>query len=323
VNRLDGWIPLGFEWDGPNPAVDWCYLGRMRFTEPFFENTMLRAMQQPARVLFRRKTAVDMLEERALIQAGIPPTGFVFHMSRCGSTLVSQMLAASQENVVISEGWPIDAAINADLRHPEATAEQRTRWLRGVVHALGQPRLGTERRYFVKFDATHTIDLPLVRRAFPKVPWIFLYRDPVEVLVSQLRRRAAWTMPGIVRVRGVGLTAEAFAEPGEYVADLLARICESALDAGNEGGAMFVNYRELPGAAYDTLASHWGCRWYDGELQRMRLAAARDAKQPERVFSADSERKQSEAGERLREICSRKLGHLYRRLEARAGVAAR
>ena len=323
MNRLDGWIPLGFEWDGPNPAVDWCYLGRMRFTEPFFENTMLRAMQQPARVLFRRKTAVDMLEERALIHPGIPPTGFVFHMSRCGSTLVSQMLAASQENVVISEGWPIDAAINADLRHPEATAEQRTRWLRGVVHALGQPRLGTERRYFVKFDATHTIDLPVVRRAFPKVPWIFLYRDPVEVLVSQLRRRAAWTMPGIVRVRGVGLTAEAFAEPGEYVADLLARICESALDAGNEGGAMFVNYRELPGAAYDTLASHWGCRWYDGELQRMRLAAARDAKQPERVFSADSERKQSEAGERLREICSRKLGHLYRRLEARAGVAAR
>ena len=67
----------------------------------------------------------------------------------------------------------------------DGIGEQRIEWLRGVVSALGQPRLGTEKHLFIKFDAWKVLDLPLIRRAFPAVPWIFLYRDPVEVLTSQ------------------------------------------------------------------------------------------------------------------------------------------
>ena len=37
------------------------------------------------------------------------PSGFIFHMSRCGSTVISQMLAALAEHVVVSEAGPIDA----------------------------------------------------------------------------------------------------------------------------------------------------------------------------------------------------------------------
>lgn len=134
MKELDGWIPLGFEWAGSRPAsVDWCFLGGMRFTDPFFENTMQRAQAQPFRLLFRRKTPIEVLEERAATHPGIAPTGFIFHMSRCGSTLISQMLAASEKNVVISEAWPIQAAITADARHPEVTLEQRRRWLQGVM----------------------------------------------------------------------------------------------------------------------------------------------------------------------------------------------
>jgi hypothetical protein len=322
VKELNGWIPIGFEWAGSQPAVDWCYLGAMRFTEPFFENTMQRAMKQPFRVVFRRQTPIEVLEDRAAAHPGIAPTGFIFHMSRCGSTLISQMLAASDENVVISEGWPVESAINADARHPGVTFDQRRLWLRGAIHALGQPRLGSERRYFVKFDATHTIDLPLVRSAFPEVPWVFLYRDPVEVMVSQLRRRATWTMPGIVPIRGMALTAAAFEDHEEYIADLMAMICEAGLRAAEEPRGLLLNYSELPEAVYGKLAAHFRCQWRDDEIQQMRQAATRDAKQPESQFSTDGERKRREAGERVREICERKLGPVYRRLEARRSLAA-
>jgi hypothetical protein len=52
-----------------------------------------------------------------------------------------------------------------------------------MVAALGQARAG-ETRLFLKLDCWHMRDLPLFRRAFPNTPWVFLYRDPVEVLVS-------------------------------------------------------------------------------------------------------------------------------------------
>ena len=37
-------------------------------------------------------------------------------------------------------------------------------------------------------DALPSKQLPLFRAAFPKTPWIFIYRDPVEVMVSLLRK---------------------------------------------------------------------------------------------------------------------------------------
>ena len=52
------------------------------------------------------------------------------------------------------------------------------------------------RDYFVKFDSWNTLDLALIRRAFPDVPWIFLYRDPVEVIVSHMRQRGSQMIPG-------------------------------------------------------------------------------------------------------------------------------
>ena len=44
----------------------------------------------------------DLLDQAAA-EPGIDPTGFIFHLARCGSTLVSQMLAALPEHIVLSE----------------------------------------------------------------------------------------------------------------------------------------------------------------------------------------------------------------------------
>ena len=63
-----------------------------------------------------------------------------------------------------------------------------------MVSALAQPRRG-EQALFVKLDSWHTLALPLFRRAFPSVPWVFLYRDPVEVPVSQLEAAGIQTDP--------------------------------------------------------------------------------------------------------------------------------
>jgi hypothetical protein len=316
---LEGCIPFRIIWQGETPIADWCRLDHIRFTEPFFELTMQRAMRHPFRLLFRHQTTLDVLEQRATAHPGIPPTGFIFHMSRCGSTLISRMLAASSANVVLSESWPVDSLVTADLRHPGVTDDQRTRWLRAVVAALGQPRGGAESRYFIKFDCWHALDLPLIRRAFPDVPWIFVYRDPIEVLASQQRSPAAWTIPGLMPIR---VPADPPALPDEYAARVLAALCESALcslalDTGDSGGGLLLNYTELPGAVFTRLADHFHCSFSEEEIATMQEATQFNAKNPGFYFAPDAADKQQQATTRTRDLSDRWLSDVYRRLEDR------
>ena len=128
-------------------------------------------------------------------------------MSRCGSTLVSQMLATPAANLVVSEAEPIDAVVRARQARPDLSEDEHALWLTWIIGALGQPR-GGERHYFIKLDSWHTLALPLFRRAFPDVPWIFLYRDPVEVIVSQTDHARPANDPGTLDIGLLGLNAD-------------------------------------------------------------------------------------------------------------------
>ncbi len=86
----------------------------------------------------------------------------------------------------------------------------------------------TRRTCISNLRAGISLILPLIREAFPGTPWIFLYRDPLEVLVSQARLRGRTMSPGLLTPRFLGLdlaTAMRMA-PDEYCARFLARICQ-------------------------------------------------------------------------------------------------
>src|SRR5688572_7060783 len=111
---LDGWVPFRLFSRGGEPWVDWVHLGDARFTEPFFEQTIRRCLRHPADALFRHQTPLTALSELYRQRPGLTPAGFVFHWSRCGSTLVAQMLAALEQSTVISEAGPLDAVLRAN-----------------------------------------------------------------------------------------------------------------------------------------------------------------------------------------------------------------
>src|SRR5688500_17795162 len=111
---LEGWVPFRlFSRDG-QPWVDWIHAGDVRFRDSFFEQTIQHCLRRPANALFRHQTPLTTLGELYRRRRGVAPTGFIFHWSRCGSTLVSQMLAALDHSIVISEARPIDAVLRAD-----------------------------------------------------------------------------------------------------------------------------------------------------------------------------------------------------------------
>jgi hypothetical protein len=324
--KREGWVPIRMVWNGSavgdgEAFVDWCWLGGERFTEPFFDGAIEIAQRRPFNRLFTHRTPIAELGCWYAASPGMAPAGFIFHMSRCGSTLVSQMLAALPEHVVISEAGPLDRLARAKSI-PEAV---KAEWLRWMVSALGQRRSGQETRYFVKFDSPTVLALASIRRAFPSVPWIFLYRNPEEVLVSHLRQPAPAMCPGLITdftaidaslEEVVSMSAE------EYAARVIGRICECAALRMDKSG-MLVSYTQLPEAVWGGIARRFGVGFTPDEVARMQAVALHNAKRPRQRFEADGESKRLEVSDAVRAAAARWIWpHFYEleRLRSAAGI---
>ncbi|KFA94138.1 aspartyl beta-hydroxylase [Archangium violaceum] len=316
---LAEWFPVRVHAREGGFDVEWCHLGGQRFTEPFFDDTIQRRLRYPFNWLFRHQTSLDELAELEALSPGLPPTGLIFHMSRCGSTLLAQTLAALPRNIVLSEPAPVDTVLRARWGEETPTEEQRIAWLRGMVSVLGRKRHATERHLFIKFDAWALLQWPLIQRAFPGVPWLFLYRDPVEVMASHLRHSGAHLVPGVLEPALLGWSPEQL--PGmpreEYGARVLASLCEAALGAweSRRGPARLVEYRELPAVIPSLYSELFGLELSGEELAVMREAMGKDAKNPALPFEDDSAMKQRALTGPAREAVERWVRPLYARLE--------
>lgn len=315
--QLAGWAPIRVYWRGQEAMVDWCHLGGLRFSAPFFEQTIHEALCRPFGLIFRHQTSLEELIDLHSDRPGLDPAGFIFHMSRCGSTLVSQMLAAAPENIVISEAGPIDFVLRAQSPGAVLSEAQRIQWLRGVVSALARPQGLRDKHCFIKFDAWHVLQLPLIRSAFPAVPWIFLYRDPAEVMVSHRREPGGQTVPGVLHPQLFGLDtiSVGMIPPDEYCARVLGKILESALAHAGEQHSRLVNYKQLPNAFAPGLLDFFGVSYPDHTIERMRGVAHYNAKAPAFPFDRDSAQKQHEADDRIRQLTGQWLAPTYERLE--------
>jgi hypothetical protein len=283
-----GWLPAKM---ARTDTIEWLHFAGVAPNHPFFEEAVQEAAIRPLNRLLRLRTSLATLVA-AQRDPGFAPAGFVFHMSRCGSTLVSRMLGAPPGHVSLSEPPPLDAVIRGDF----ADSDDRMEAMRALVHAWGRGA----GRLFLKLDSWHTRALPLLRRAFPEVPWIFLHRDPIEVLVSHRRMPGMHAVPGLIPLDWFGLAPEDARLPSPaFIARVLARICEPALTHALDGG-LLIDYSELPEALFTHILPHFGFAPDDAARAAMEAAAGRDAKAPDTRFIPDRDAKQREADAAIR-----------------------
>jgi hypothetical protein len=315
--QLEGWIPIRLYWRQRLPMVDWCYFGRRAFNNSFFDQTIEECLGDPFNQVFRRQTPISVLGDWQRARPGLMPTGFIFHLSRSGSTLVSQLLAALPKNIVISEAHPIDSTLRCRYNSAAVTDDHLVVWLRWMISALFQQRLSLEQYSFIKFDAWHILELDLIRRAFPEVPWVFVYRDPIEVLVSQMDHRGVATVPGVFDPSLFGIDRNSFSttEPEEYCARVLASLGQAAL-ANHANGGLLINYAQLPEAVWSSISAHFGVRYSEAETATMKERTRLHAKVPETTFHDDSANKQGKATEKVRAAARQWLYPIYNELEA-------
>ncbi|MDF7777033.1 hypothetical protein P1X14_17380 [Sphingomonas sp. AOB5] len=309
-----GWLPShvapesGF-------AVDWTHFAGATLDRPFFAESIRDARALPFNRAVHYRTGFDTFVTGTDPDA-LAPAGFIFHMSRCGSTLAAQMLAADPANIVLSEAAPLDSILQIPLMVQDAPFETVVAAVRAMVLAYGRGTAGKAQRYFIKTDSWHIFALPLLRAAFPETPWVFLYRDPVEVLVSQARMAGSQVAPGVVPPQMFGIDPAETHLPGdEYTARVLASTCAAAIQHWDQGGGMMVNYHTLPDALFTRILPHFGVE-IDAETRtRMEAASRRNAKDPNAAFKQDSAEKQAEASASLRAIAENHFAGIYTRLE--------
>jgi hypothetical protein len=307
-----GWLPAEVTRIDGRDVVRWVFFGRRRLGESFYADSMTLARHRPINRLLDLRTPLAELEAWAAALPSLRPDGLIFHMSRCGSTLAAQMLAAPAGHVVISEAAPLNAIVQArDLDETNKIA-----LLRAMAAVLGQVRNPGEARLFFKLDCWHSLDLPLFRRAFPDTPWVFLYRDPVEVMVSHLQRRGVQMVPSLIPPATFGIDLPDGVPDEDYCARVLAAVCEGALRHYPGGGGRLVEYRDMPEATFTQILPHFSVAASTRDIAVMRATTARDAKAPDQDFTPDGENKQQAATAAVRKVCERRLGDVHRRLEA-------
>jgi hypothetical protein len=323
TDALTDWIPLYLQ----RGHVHWCYMGQERFVEPFCQDTLQKLAVKPFNQLFRQRTELSVLTERALSHPGLPLQGIIFHSSRCGSTLAAQALAALSDSVVLSEPPAIDTFLQWLTASPDFDKQAGEALLHDLTAALGQPRRAQDQRLFLKTDCWHICHIGRILSAFPGTPWLFLYRDPLEVLVSQARMPSSYLIPGSMIAHGLYPPEQLFNQPLEHGAWVLSHILNAAIQAlQTYPGGLLVNYSELPTALTTRLAPHFKLHLNGSDLTAWQQTTARHSKNPQQTFTADSADKQHAADEAIRAIAARWLDGPYAvleqmRLERLAGYA--
>ena len=230
---------------------------------------------------------LSVLEE-ALEESSVPPlrpTGFIFHETRCGSTLAANMLALVPENLVWSEStapWRVTHVC------PECSSEKIAGYLRILMGLMGRSR--DHKRLFFKLQNADNI--LILTQAFPDTPWVFLFRDPVEIMVSRMGGQR-------VGMEGVGdPVAERFEKrtekeksvgksfrqisPEDRLAQTLAGLCDRAIRARRDSPdtGMVLDYSHMPDAMLSTIVPHFGISPSAPEVEIMLGAESKYSKAP-------------------------------------------
>lgn len=194
------WIPYKLNYiDNAKWTVNWLHLGSRRMTEPFFDDTIrICKMRQRENVLPERLSSADFLMEAAHDLPSLQPSAFIFHVSRCGSTLLSQAFTEPEENIVIAEAPLLDEILRAAEKQKDISSSVQETWLKAALQLMGQQRNFKETTYIIKLDSWHIHFYEQLRAWFPQSPFLFLYRKPSEVLASHQKQRGIHTVPGMV-----------------------------------------------------------------------------------------------------------------------------
>jgi hypothetical protein len=322
-----GWLPVSIGLDSPSGQrlVRWMEFGSAKLSEPFFEQTVerLRRAEPPAA---ETQSGLEKLLDLGL--SPVTPAGFIFHVSRCGSTLIANALKTADRTVVVSEAPPLSI-----LLHPDAesfstlgTWDQNRRALfHSLTWLFAHYRTGEPERLVIKFPSWNLLYWSVVRTYWPAVPCVVVIRDPVEVMIANLEG-GGWMewkkSPELAsRLFGWGNLTRPVEEMSneEYGARVLRSFYNCASEMAGQG-CRILDYQDIDAEQVRSIAAVFGLDLpgADNRLEEIFKVYSKDpsGSQP---FQADGLRKQKRATGLVRSAAYQWASGAYRNLRRANG----
>ncbi len=315
-------IPYRISFDTIAGEVLWTDMGASTFDQPMFDQTVQHRLADPD-VDPLPATSTDALLVLAASLPPVKPSGFIFHVSRCGSTLLSNALQRMDGVTVISEAGILNMLFQAYLSpagqsdtHPSPSKIKDL--LLSVVKLLGHAQPGKP-RLFVKFSSWNVLLLPLIRELWPDVPIAFAFREPFAVVHSLLSGKAGWAafwnLPAISAALLGIREKEAAALP--YI-EFVIRLLSAIYQAGSllPAGTLLIDYADEKTANVHRLLDHFHLTPGEKELEDIQeildiYSKATDRSTP---FGQEAKSPGFLPNERLRRLIKDHLGEPYARL---------
>lgn len=257
-----------------------------------------------------------------------------FHESRCGSTLVANAVAAMDpvKHRSYSEAQPPAAALTSvcGRNFSRCSLQQAALVLRDTLYLMSRSDDPKEERVFFKFQSATTKNIQIFQEAFPDQPWIFVYRDPVQVMMSHIKddpelkgranclRSKSSPPPEIKEIAARhGISDPRLLSMEEYCAAHLASITESAASSLTDI-SMPVNYETLPDSLHESiLPTVLGRPLTQQEVENIRAISQNYSKGTggrHKEFQDDSEAKTKAASPAVKEAAAKFLKPSFDRL---------
>jgi hypothetical protein len=176
VMLAGNWLP--YRYQPKRQLVNWL-IPDGHATEPFQDEYISRCCQRLVNQIIQPRSSLESALQQANKIADVQPAGFIFHLSRCGSTLVSGCFSELDSTCVFSESPLLTEVLLDDQL---AQHEQQIS-LRAFIN-LQAAAFPLRPQIIIKWNAWDIFHWELIRGLYPQVPVIFLVRDPVEILAS-------------------------------------------------------------------------------------------------------------------------------------------
>lgn len=321
IAELSSHLPVDALIQNGKPKIEWLRIANVAFNDPFFHETVDRIRRQQPQ-LQSVYTDLDALLQVAKLVKSARPSGFIFHTSRCGSTLVANACRALNNSRVIAEAPIIDKLISRLFTEgiPGSTKELiYLTLIKAAIDLLG-PREGLSGSfYIVKFASVSILQISLIRRIWPTVPIVVLYRHPLEIMVSNLRNIPQWmdkdnNLQTAAAIVGVPIKQFQEMSNGEFCARALGRYYEAVSSVSEDLLIMTLNYDQLSVDALRAVLQYFSARPSAAELNALEVISQQHSKDTTRFFQPDGLDKRQSASNNEVQMTDRWAMPAYARL---------
>ena len=290
-SELIDWVPLKTFAEEDDLLCQWLYTGGKKFTEPFFDDTIRVCKRLPENSrAFKSSSTLEMLPYLADGFEPLEPTAFIFHVSRCGSTLLAQLLGINPAHVVLSEVPFLDEILRLPYKAGNNNNQENiNRYFRAALQLYTQKSDERVSRLFVKSDSWHLFFYEEIRELFPDTPFIFLYRSPAEIIRSQKKQRGLQSIPGMIERELFGFKEEDITfDLDVYMARVLEKYFSKLFDIIHmDTNFILCNYAEGMENILEKVLSAIGLQPDEDERRKMEERMGFDGKRPQFFYEKE------------------------------------